>query len=334
MTAKSASRGPLRAAIGLLAAWATLNGTPASAQYAPEQDPAAGEIDWPFLFPLFGKKLANKGFELPYPAGVSLQYNYVSQDILIDDLQIAFNGGELVDASFVEFERVKSQVHMTSFRFDLWLFPFLNIYVLAGFPISITDTTVKTPPVDSSVQQLGGNVGLGGVVAYGIKNWFATMDLNYVWNFFPKTLSSATTSFVLGLRTGGNIDFRKGRQLAIWGGAMRVHVNPAGSGSLSLSEAVEGTPEDIRDGLEDLLESLPPPQQMAVEELLMQLGGNPQDATIQYKFDKQLERLWNMVIGLQYTVNKHWAFRAEGGLIKRWSLMLSGQYRFGIARRP
>ena len=103
---------------------------------------------------------------------------------------------------------------------------------------------------------------------------------------------------------------------------------------LDVGEAVEGPPEDIRDGLEDLVESLPPPQQIAVEELLMQSGDNLQDATIQYKFDKRLERLWNMVIGVQYTVNKHWAFRVEGGLIKRWSLMLSGQYRFGIARRP
>jgi hypothetical protein len=116
--------------------------------------------------------------------------------------------------------------------------------------------------------------------------------------------------------------------------AVRDQGEPADSGSLSLSEAVEAPPEDIRDGLEDLVESLPPPQQIAVEELLMQLGDNPQDATIQYKFDKRLERLWNMVIGVQYTVNKHWAFRVEGGLIKRWSLMLSGQYRFGIARRP
>ncbi|MGI9547945.1 MAG: hypothetical protein ACR2MM_11940, partial [Flavobacteriaceae bacterium] len=51
---------------------------------------------YPYLLPIWGKKVIEKGFDIPYSAGVGVNYVTQTSDIIIDNLQVGFNNGELI----------------------------------------------------------------------------------------------------------------------------------------------------------------------------------------------------------------------------------------------
>ena len=54
-------------------------------------------------------------------------------------------------------------------------------------------------------------------------------------------------------------------------------------------------------------------------------------ATVQYSLDKRNENMWNLVVGTQFQLNKHWMIRAEYGFLGSRSQFVGGlQYRFGL----
>jgi hypothetical protein len=58
------------------------------------------------------------------------------------------------------------------------------------------------------------------------------------------------------------------------------------------------------------------------------------DATILYSLTKEAAERWNMIIGGQYQIDKHFQIRAEGGIVgNRKSFLLSANYRFGIKHK-
>ena len=63
------------------------------------------------------------------------------------------------------------------------------------------------------------------------------------------------------------------------------------------------------------------------------------ETTVHYKFDNRLEFEWNMVVGANWTINKHWTVRAEYGFLQsKRSLMLNLvdglEYKKGEAYEP
>src|SRR5690349_14822282 len=50
-------------------------------------------VTYPYILPIWGQKVINKGFDLPFPMGLSVQYVYQKSDIIIDNLQVGFNNG-------------------------------------------------------------------------------------------------------------------------------------------------------------------------------------------------------------------------------------------------
>src|SRR5262245_1982230 len=53
------------------------------------------KMEYPYMLPIWGKKVVAKGFNIPKSAGVSAQYLYQQSDILITDLSVGFNNGPL-----------------------------------------------------------------------------------------------------------------------------------------------------------------------------------------------------------------------------------------------
>jgi hypothetical protein len=51
--------------------------------------------EYPYVLPILGKKAAAKGFQLPYSAGLSVKYLWQESELVIDDLMVGFNGGEM-----------------------------------------------------------------------------------------------------------------------------------------------------------------------------------------------------------------------------------------------
>jgi len=302
--------------------------SPVAAQVAPDHDPAGEPVEWPYVLPFFGRQLAERGIRVPLPGGISVQYLYSRQDILINDLELALNDGDFFDAGFIEFGRSRSQAHIALARFDIWVLPFWNVYVLGGGPYTITDTEVITPEVDSQLKQPGGTVGVGTTLAYGIANFFVTADTNFAWNFM-ETLDGATMTWVVGLRGGYAVKFGKDRHWSFWAGAMHVAVNTDDEGSVRLGDVIE-SPADVAAEIERSIPGLSPADQVSAQMLADEISANLEDTVVRYRFNKELADPWTLVVGSQFQFDPHWAIRAEAGLFGRWSAMLGAQYRFGI----
>lgn len=46
---------------------------------------------YPYVLPLLGKKAVAAGYDLPYSAGISLNYFTQASDIILEDLSVGFN---------------------------------------------------------------------------------------------------------------------------------------------------------------------------------------------------------------------------------------------------
>jgi hypothetical protein len=91
------------------------------------------QMDYPYLFPLLGKKAYKRGYDVLYPWGISGIYFTQRQDILIEHTLIGLNGGEKVDVSnIIEFGPIVATTNAYTIRPDVWILPFLNLYGVLG----------------------------------------------------------------------------------------------------------------------------------------------------------------------------------------------------------
>src|SRR5262245_8052000 len=65
------------------------------------QAPDAGHAPgaWPYTFPLWGEKLAQRGLQFPLPFGIGLNYAFIDQPIDISRIAVGVNDSEMVDLS-------------------------------------------------------------------------------------------------------------------------------------------------------------------------------------------------------------------------------------------
>ena len=113
-------------------------------------------------FPIWGRKAIERGFDLPYPAGVSVNVVYAEQDIKLSDLGLSTGSNPTVPVDFIKFGRVHAPVFTGNVRGDLWLFPFLNVYAMAGGARVTTDVTIAEPvQFNTKVDQNGQYAGFG-----------------------------------------------------------------------------------------------------------------------------------------------------------------------------
>src|SRR6059058_1701974 len=87
------------------------------------------KMEYPYMLPIWGKKVVGKGFNIPKSAGISAQYLYQQSDILITDLAVGFNNGPLHPLDqIIRFNSAVATSNGVNVRPDIWLFPFLNVY--------------------------------------------------------------------------------------------------------------------------------------------------------------------------------------------------------------
>lgn len=297
----------------------------------------ASEYD--YIFPIWGKDVMERGFDVPYPAGANLVGIYITQPIDIGQLQLGLNGGSLVPVPAVQFGENTSTVFSGNMRLDLWLFPFLNVYGMYGVAQANTTVTVTEPvQFTSSVDQPGTYYGVGVTSAFGVWGHWASIDINWAWADLQK-LSEPVLTNIIGLRMGHTFPLNKtGMKLAAWVGMMRAEVATITNGSIALSDAL---PPDAIQRVQDFYENyqtsdwyqnLPRWQQAAVDEVFGRLSEDQplQNATVEYDINKALAVPTNLLVGVQWEINKEWLIRAEAGLFGRWSAMLNLNYRFRI----
>ena len=53
--------------------------------------------EYTYSLPIWGAKATKAGYALPYSAGLSIQYFGQKSDLIIENLQVGFNGGPMYD---------------------------------------------------------------------------------------------------------------------------------------------------------------------------------------------------------------------------------------------
>jgi hypothetical protein len=120
---------------------------------------------WSHL-PIWGTAAAERGFQLPLPFGVGVNYYRERQPFDIGDLQIALPGGDPVSISdFATLEQVITTQSALTTRIDAWLFPFLNFYGILGYTDGQMEGTIglpAIPPLGIPAQDLPLRIGYRG----------------------------------------------------------------------------------------------------------------------------------------------------------------------------
>ena len=284
--------------------------------------------DYSGIFPIWGRKAIERGFDLPRPFGIGLNSIYLEQDIIVENLQLSTNYDPLQPFDVVQFGKTRASAFSVTMRPDVWVFPFLNLYGLFG--PGRTNTSVEvTDPVGftSSVDQTASTYGLGITAAGGIKRNWLSVDVNWTWSDLEK-LEDPVLIRVLGLRYGRALKLSGNRKLAFWIGTMNQKVELDTRGAIPFSEAV---PPEVWTELENIQSSpwyqgLTPPQQAVVDRFVQRILAS-KETVINYGIDKRLADPWNMLLGAQYFLGKRWEFRTEAGFIGRWSILLGFNYR-------
>jgi len=327
-------------------------------------------VEYPYLLPILGKKTVKAGFDIPYSAGLGLNYFWQRSGIIINNLEIGFNNKPKVNLDgIISFNDAISETNGINFRPDIYLFPFLNIYGIIGkskssteinASLSISDS-IPTVNFSTTAEFTGTTFGFGLTPTIGVAGVWLAMDMNFTWSDID-ALSKPVAAFIFDPRIGKAFKFKKQRAMAVWVGGFRIKLDSGTDGSLSLDELFSA--EEINTKVDESMAAIETGQQQVDawwDNLTLQQQNNPvniakhdaanrvidgastlvaglsdaatnlSNSTVQYSLDKKQKDLWNFLLGAQYQFNKHFMLRGEYGFLSERSTFLLGfQYRFGL----
>ncbi len=314
------------------------------------------QVKYNYVFPFLGQGAYSKGFDIPYPIGFMMNYFWADQGILIDNLRLGFQNAYKPENSFdltpivdengeelLGFGENRNTSYSVNVRPDIWIFPFLNVYGIFGYGKSHTEvniTNLGNMPFEmqSVVDQGIRTAGFGILGAGGVGPLWISADFNFTWNK-PELLDKPTRVNVMGIRVGHTFTFKKKpyRNIAVWVGAMRVKMQSETVGAVKLSEAL---PQEVWDKKDQLVnnywdwynnEATEFQKKLADKKLtpiVDAIDAREGESVVEYGIDKQVAQMWNMLLGTQFQLNKHWQIRFEAGIIgDRKSFLGSLNYR-------
>lgn len=255
---------------------------------------------WDHKLPFLAQKVLDEGYDLPLPYGVGLIYAYVDQDQLLKSLQVGLNDNEIVPFEFVSFENAISKSESWQMRLETWLFPFMNVYAMAGTvdgdaPLDVildgdkmldhlgTDCSniIKPPlcklldgqtitlPIDATFS--GKTYSLGMVLAGGWSSYFVTIPVNWTWVDMDTTDADGTVLTVTP-RVGKVINLGDHGNLALFVGGNYLDSELTVTGRYAL-------PDD--------------------------------QLSLDYIIEQENTDKWNAVIGANWDINRHWSVTME-----------------------
>jgi hypothetical protein len=314
--------------------------------------------EYPYALPIWGAKAAKMGFNLPYSAGLGINYLWQESDLVLSDLMVGFNNGPLYNLDeIVRFDNAKASASALNIRPDIWLFPFLNIYVIlakANTSTSINagvwlpDTTNSWSQVSSFSSKANFTAttfGLGATPTLGVGGGWLALDMNVAWTDVS-ALDKPVFTFVFGPRAGKSFKLKKpDRNVALWVGGFRVKFTSGTAGSVKLSDVLPvdqlqakvdqgfANVEEKQTNVDTWWNGLTPPEQ-----------ANPVNKAKYETYNRTLDAAGNILTALdgaasnietatvQYSLQKNlkdkWNFiiGSQFQLNKHW--MLRGEYGF------
>jgi len=210
--------------------------------------------EYPYSLPIWGKQATQKGYSLPYSAGLGLNYMWQESDIVIDNLYVGFNNGPQYNLDeIIRFNNSTATAAGVNIRPDIWLFPFLNVYGIFGKAKTSTaiSAALWLPNTNNEWEEImsfstkadfdATTMGVGFTPTIGVGGGFLALDMNVSWSDIS-ALDKPAMAFVFGPRFGKTFKFKKkDSNIAFWVGSFRLHLNSETSGSLDLSELFPGT---------------------------------------------------------------------------------------------
>ena len=315
-------------------------------------DTTSARGEYPYFLPILGKKAHDRGYKLQLPHGVSLGTIFTKQALILENFQFAFTGeGEEPDfekfqplADLIVFGPSEGRINTINVRFDTWVLPFFSIGGYYGRVWGEQTITLTAPIEISSVTDIEGQYyGLNLLAVAPVGPVVLAGDYSWSWTTNVR-LDKPVRVKVAGLRVIKRFLSKKrdDRFWAVWVGTQYQNLASQTSGNIPLDEALDITDKNIEDldmAWEDYKmsaewEDLSPGEMIkyelayqATREALEKLT----ETTVYYKFDKRLEKNWNLMFGGNFQINDRFQIRAEYGALKgKQQLMVQGTYRFGI----
>ena len=207
--------------------------------------------DYPYLLPIWGQKVKEKGFDLPYSAGIGVNYLWQNSDINISNVSIGFNGGPLYNVDeLIRFNSTSAESWGINVRPDVWVLPFLNVYGVFARAESntIVDVSIVIPGVNESEELFSiqtsphftsQTTGFGLTPTVGVLGGWIAMDMNFTWTDIDKQ-EKPVFAFIFDPRIGKTFKLagHPERNISVWVGGFRVKVNRDTYGRLPLGDAL------------------------------------------------------------------------------------------------
>jgi len=303
--------------------------------------------EYPYVLPILGDKATKAGFELPYSAGLSVQYLWQKSDLVIDNLQVGYNHGPLRDLSeVIRFNNATSEATGVNFRPDIWLFPFLNVYgILAkSSPSTAISADLYLPnPGDgvwTKVMELNTkanfeatSMGFGLTPTIGVGGGWMALDMNVTWNDIAE-LEKPVFAFIFGLRFGKSFKLKKlESNVAFWVGGFRLKLNTGTTGSIDLTELfdTDGLQTKVDNGLQTVAD-----KQVAVDTWWNDLSdgqkNNPVNVAKYETANRALARVGGFLNNMDEALNDEQNASVQYSLDKRpkdmWNFVVGSQYQY------
>jgi len=271
-------------------------------------DAATPASHWSGL-PIWGAEAEARGYQIPLPFGIGVTAYSARQPVNIQDLQLGFNGKDPVSVkNFLQIDKVDTSQQNVSAKFDVLVFPFLDVYALLGYTKGTTKGLIQIPEdpilgiIEPRVLQLnasfhGPTYGAGFTLQGGTKvsDW---RDLTAIvvadWNrtqtklsFENETLIADTKPIatVFSARVGLHGTIGPSTGAAVWIGAMHQSIQQKVAGSVANTD---------------------------LQFIVIQTPTKP----------------WNTLLGGLFEFGKDGYVLLEGGLGARTSILAAAVYRF------
>jgi hypothetical protein len=205
-------------------------------------------LEYPYILPIYGAQAYKLGYKLPYSAGVGVNYFWQNSDLIINNLQLGFNNGPKYNIDeLIRFNNAQSAASGVNVRPDIWLFPFLDLYLIfaqaktsteIGAGVWLPDTTNTWQEISAFSTKANFDAttfGIGATPTFAIKGWWVALDMNVAWSDVS-ALDEPVFTFVFGPRIGKTYKFSDDMNVALWFGGFRVKFTSSTTGSLNMSE--------------------------------------------------------------------------------------------------
>ncbi len=263
--------------------------------------------------PIWGVEAKERGFEIPEPFGISANFYWDKQPFAVESVKVGTLSGSLVGVpSFVSVSDADTEQFSFTTRYDVWVFPFLNVYGILGYADGRADIKVSIPAVpligfpgrnlDVTLDYDGLVYGGGMTLAGGFAPFegrdtiiFAVADGNYTFTDLEfKTAGIETDTvietFVFGARLG----------------VRDVLLEESAVGKIHGAVWVGAMYQDVSE----------------------ELAGRIPASNFRFVIEQQSTEPWNVVVGARLEIGKNFEFMIEGGFGQRESVLVGGTFRF------